>query len=86
MRSFFTFFLSEGNRHAHCCAVTGGINIKPPADQLHSLLHAEDADANFELRLLFPSLIAGMDSAAKVADFQRKIRVAINSYLGLLTP
>ena len=66
--------------------MTGGINVKPPSDQLHSLLHAEDADTNFELRLLFPSLIAGRDSAAKVADFQREIRVAINSYLGLLAP
>jgi hypothetical protein len=65
--------------------VTGGIKVKPPADQLHSLLHAGDTDTNLEPGLLFPSLPTDRNSVAKVANFQREIRVAMNSYPGSLT-
>ena len=82
MRSFFTFVSPQRYRHAYCGAVTAGINLKPPADQLHSLVHAGDADTNFEPEPLFASLYTGRESAAKVADLQREIRVAMNSYLG----
>jgi hypothetical protein len=71
--------------HTYRGAEISGINIKPPSDQLNSLLHARDADTNLEPRLLIPSIYAGRDSAAKVADFQRETRVAMNSYLGSLT-
>src|SRR5882762_2891292 len=85
MRSFFMSFSCERYRYAHYCAVTAEMNIEPSTDQLHSLLHAGDADANLERRLLFPLRRAGRGLTAMVADFQREIRVAINSYLGSLT-
>lgn len=82
MRSLFTFVPPHGDGHAYICAVNGGINLEPASDQLQSFPHAGDADTNFELGIVFPSLRAGRDSAAKVSNFQREIRVAINSYLG----
>src|SRR5579863_4284227 len=85
MRSLFTFFLSEGNRHAHFCAVSGKIDFKSPADQLYSLLHAGDANSNFDRGHVFPSRSISKGPMAEVADFQRKICVAINSYFGFLT-
>src|SRR6267378_3541155 len=85
MRSFFTFVLPKRYCHAHRCAVIGGINLKPPSDQLHSLLHAGDADTDLESGLVFPSLCTGRESVAEVTNFQREFRVAMNSYLGSLT-
>src|SRR5467141_3807769 len=82
---FSRSFLSERYRYADCCAATGGINLKPTADQLHSLLHAVDTNTYLESVLLFPSRHPGRGSWARVADFQREIRVAMNSYLRSLT-
>ena len=84
MRSFFSIPL-EGYGHAYCCAVTGGIDLKPTANQLYAFLHAGNADTNFEPRLFLCSWHTDRGSVAAVADFQRKIRVAINPYFGLLT-
>ena len=70
----------------HCRATTGVNNIKPPADQLHPLLHAKHANTNLEPGLLFHPIDTGRDSTTQVANFQREIRVAIHSYLGFLTP
>ena len=54
-------------------------------NQFHALLHAGDANTNFEPGLLFSSLLTCRGPVAKVTDFQREMRVAINSYLGFLT-
>src|SRR5579864_1363266 len=86
MRSFFTFFLPEGNLYSHRCSMCGGTNIKPSSDQLHPLLHAEDADTNFERRHMLPFRPIARRSMVTVADFQDEIRAAINSYFGFLTP
>src|ERR1700687_4923237 len=86
MRSLFTFVLCETYYHPNCCASAGGINLKRTSNQLHSLLHAGDANTSFEPGLLFLSRHTGRGSANAVADFQGKIRVVVNSYLSLLTP
>jgi len=85
MRFFSCSISCERYRHAYGCAVTAEMNIKLPTDQFHPLLHAGDADANLERRPLFPLRRTGRDTLAKVADFQGEMRVAIDSYLGLLT-
>src|SRR5260370_12828465 len=87
MRRFFTIAcLQRGRyRHAHSCTLTCGINIKPAPDQLHPFLHAGDANTNFKPEFLFLARYTSRASVATVADFHCKIRVAINSYLGLET-
>src|SRR6202043_4154956 len=85
IRSFFTFVPSERYRHAHCRPMTCGLNMKLAADQFYSFLHAGNAHTTFELRFSFPSLNTGREPATRVANFQREIGVAMNSYRGSLT-
>src|SRR6266478_1956572 len=87
MRSFFTFvrLQRQGYCHAYGCTSTAGINIKLAADQLHSFLHTANANSNFKPELFFLARYTGGSSAATVADFHRKIRVAIDPNLGLET-
>jgi len=84
MGSFLTLIPTEGDGHAYCCALIGRINLKLASDQFHSLLHAGDTDTSFEPGLVFPPRHTGRGSAARVADFQREIRITIKSYLGSL--
>ncbi len=49
----------------------------------YAFLHAGNVDSNFEPRLFHRSWHTDRGTVAAVADFQRKIRVAINPYFGL---
>src|SRR2546427_1487627 len=73
MRSFFTSVPLQRYRHAYCCAVTGKINIEPAANQFYSLLHAGDADTNFEAGLPTLCRLTDRGSVAPVAHFQREV-------------
>src|SRR5579864_3307862 len=70
--------------HEQLCPINVGINLEPPADQLHSFLHAGNADTKFEMGPGFPFLRRN-HSATAVRNFQCENRVAINPYLGILT-
>ena len=84
-RKAVTVFPLKRYCHAYSCAATARINMQAPPDQLYSLLHAGDANSKDEAGRLFLALPTDRSAVATIADFQRKIRVAINSYLGLLT-
>jgi len=59
--SFFVVLVMYGYRHAYRGAAAAGFNIKVAADELHSLVHAGDAnpesegDSAFRLRR-FPEI------------------------------
>jgi len=73
-------------RHAHRGAAAAGFNIKLPADERHSLVHARDADPESKGRFPIPSPQAPGNSAAFVAYLQRELSEAtLGSYLGLET-
>src|SRR5258708_7284828 len=82
MHSFFPALPIQRYRHAHHRAAATGINIEPPADKLHSLLHAGDANSQRKWRFsVFP---VSRNSTAAVAYFQCDLfRVADNPYFSL---
>src|SRR5438552_2088737 len=63
----------------------GLVSVFLPVPGTNAFLHAGNADSISEPRLFLRSWHTNRGSVAAVADFQRKIRVAINPYFGLLT-
>src|ERR1700674_4256045 len=86
IRSFLVPLVIYVYRHAHRCAAAAGFNIQPAANELHSLVHARDAHAQFEREESVPFQFPGGSSAALVTDLQLDfILAAIQLNLGLET-
>src|ERR1700688_2725905 len=83
IRSLFVLLVICRYRHAHRGTATAGFNIKLAADELHSLVHARDANSRSEGQFFVLSPQVSGNSIPLVADLQCGLsRVALNSYLG----
>src|ERR1700676_1239188 len=86
IRSLFVPLVICRYRHAHRGSAAAGFNIKLAADELHSLVHARDADPKSKGHFPIPFQQASGNSAAFVAYLQCDLSGAtLNSYLGLGT-
>jgi hypothetical protein len=48
MRSVVMLVSPTGYRDAYCCALMGGLNVKPAPNQLYSFLPARNSDTSFD--------------------------------------
>lgn len=72
-------FLSKWYRYANDRSTTRDVYFQSTADQVHSLLHAQDPNAILVRRLLGTSRRIPGDSGAAVDDFECKVRVTVKS-------
>src|ERR1700688_3192517 len=86
IRSLFVPLVICRYRHAHRCTADAGFNIKLAANELHSLVHARDANSESRGKVPIPFPKVSGNSAAFVAYPQRDLsRITVHSYLGLET-